>query len=227
MRAYYDLSIKPATYDFVVFLVVAKTLGVTEIVFDVSKGFQKKKFPEDTARRMYENILQPACGLWGLPFSEGIEGDFTPGYRWNHLIDAWNERGLLAQPTCTKKAGARYTVTIRDSIRNKHRDSNRNAWERFAAEIGAEIIEDAYINPIPLEERFALYNGAEMNFFKSNGPAALPMCSQMPFTIFSPPCADEMWPQPMSRGRQLPWANNNQRIVWADDTYENIRATHG
>lgn len=223
MKAYYDLSKRPATFDFVTFLVTAKTLGATEVVFDISKGFQKKKFSQDVARLMYENVLQPACDLWGVPFSEGLDGDFSPGHHVTDLINAYEHSGSLAQPVFNGKKGHKYTVTIRDSIRNEQRNSNRSNWERFAKEIGAYVIEDAYKKPLSLIERFSLYNGAEMNFFVSNGPGVLCLYSKMPCVFFSPKSADNTWP--INSGFQLPFRTEKQKIVWADDTYENIRAS--
>lgn len=222
MKAYYDLSQRPATFDFITFLVTSKTLGATEVIFNVSKGFQKKKFSQDIARQMYENVLQPACELWGVKFSEGFEGDFSVGHMADDLLSAYEKTGMIAPPDCKDKGSQKYTITIRDSIRNKHRDSNRAAWEKFAKDINAYLIEDAYIKPISMFERFALYNGADMNFFTSNGPSVMCVYSHMPYTLFSPPCADESWPKPIGPGFQMPFRNQNQKIVWKADSYENI-----
>src|SRR3990167_11178089 len=95
LKAYYDLSVKPATFDFLTWVCNAKTLGATEVVFGLSKGFQKKKFSADIARQMYENVLQPACELWGLPHSEGESGDFTPGYFVSDLIETFEVYGRI------------------------------------------------------------------------------------------------------------------------------------
>lgn len=167
---------------------------------------------------MYENVLQPACDIWGMDWSEGIDGDFCPSYFHQDLITIYYKLGRIEKPFMM--AGAhRYTVTIRDSIRNTHRNSHRAAWLRFADEIGAYVIEDAYKVPISLKDRFALY-GSEMNFFCSNGPGELCFYSDAPYKFFSPPSADNTVHE---KGFQFPWRNWNQRIVWADDTLDNIR----
>lgn len=218
MKAYYDLSKKPATFNFLTWLVHAKTLGATEVVFDVSKGFQKKKFPEYIGKQMYENVLIPACEIWGMDWREGTDGDFSPSYFDEDLIRTYHKLGRIEKPVMM--AGShRYTVTIRESIRNKHRDSHRAAWERFASEIGAYVIEDAYKKPLSLKDRFALY-ASKMNFFCSNGPGALCFYSDAPYLFFSPPCANATVHEV---GFQFPWRNCNQRIVWAEDTLDNIR----
>ena len=226
MKAYYDLSARPATFDFITFMVTAMSLGATEIVFDVSKGFQKKKFSEDIARQMYEMVLQPACELWGIRFSEGTEGDFSPGHHVTDLVEAWEKTKSLPIPAFEPRAGHVYTITLRDSIRNRHRNSNRAAWERFASEVNAHIIDDAYIAPISMFERFRIYNGAMMNYFTNNGPSVLCMFTRLHYVSFNTKASFSSWPHPIRPGFQFPWANQHQRIVWNDDTYENIRAAH-
>lgn len=219
MKALYRLSQKPATFDFVAFACIAKTMGCDEVVFDLSQGFQKKKFPESIARRHFREILAPVCSLFELNHSLGSEGrDF--GYRHSDALRVHEEKGLWLIPY---RGGEGMTITIRQSIRNKHRDSNRPAWDRFAKETGARIIEDAYVKPISIEERMALYQ-SRMNFVGSNGPSMLLFYSEIPYTMFSPPCADDTWPDPIRPGFQFPWRTKNQRIVWANDTYEEIRA---
>lgn len=217
MRAYYDLSVKPATYDFSVFLSICKTIGVDTVVFDVSKGFQKKKFPQEVAKQMYENVLKPMCRLWGMDWVEGLSGDVTPGYRHSDALKAKikiNEFQLNP---------GKPTVTIRESIRNKHRDSNKGAWLRFAEEIGAIVIEDAYIKPISLIERIDLYRNAKQNYFCSNGPGAMLFYTNIPYKFFSPESAKGTWG--VDEPFQFPWKTNNQEIIWKEDTYENICAT--
>lgn len=217
MRGYYDLSIKPATYDFVVFLTICKTLGVTEVVFDVSKGFQKKKFSQETAARMFENILIPMTEIWGFKWSYGKEGDVSPGYLNTDLFKHWP----LRLKGFDLKSG-RPTITIRESIRNKHRDSSP-AWRVFAKEIDAIVIEDAYKVPISLKDRIDLYKNASMNYFCSNGCGAMLFYTNIPYTFFSPDSAQGTW-NGLKEGTQFPWATDKQKIIWKNDTLENLRA---
>jgi hypothetical protein len=218
VRAYYNLARQTVTYNFVTWLVHAKTLGATEVVFDDSQGIGDWKFSPPTAKQMFENVVLPACELWEMPYSFGTKGDITPSYLDKYLIETYHKVGRIAKPKLLP-GSVRYTVTIRDSIRNKHRDSNREAWEDFAKEIGAVVIEDAYKVPLSLKERFALYN-SEMNFFCSNGPGALCFYSDLPYVFFSPPSADDTVHEV---GFQYPWRNKNQIRVWAEDTPRNIR----
>lgn len=217
MRGYYDLSIKPATYDFVVFLTICKTLGVTEVVFDISKGFQKKKFSQETAAKMFENILIPMAEIWGFNWSLGTKGDVSPGYLNTDLFKHWP----LRLKGFELKSG-RPTITIRESIRNKHRDSSP-AWRVFAKEIDAIVIEDAYKVPISLKDRIELYKNASMNYFCSNGPGAMLFYTNIPYTFFSPDSTKGTW-NGMKEGDQFPWATDKQKIVWKNDTLENLRA---
>lgn len=219
MRGYYDLSCKPATFDFSVWLTTCRTIGVTEVVFDVSKGFQRKKFSQEVARGMYENVLIPMAEIWGFKWSEGSEGDVCPGYKHSDALE--NQPLKLME---FELGSGRPTVTIRQSIRNNHRDSN-TAWREFAKEIDAIVIEDAYRVPLSLKDRIDLYRNASMNYFCSNGPGAMLFYTNIPYTFFSPDSAKGTWGE-FPEGTQLPWASKGQRIFWENDTLENIRAVH-
>lgn len=103
---------------------------------------------------------------------------------------------------------------------------------RFAAEplAGFETCPEASRN---VHVRLALYERAKTNFFVSNGPVTLGMFSEAPF-IFINEVSDhadssnktESWAvyHGTPPGEQLPWSRPDQRIVWADETYETMRA---
>lgn len=218
-RAYYDMSYHPATYDFVFYLANARSQGATEIVFNVSKGFSAKKFGSQEAERMYRGVIIPVCEAFEMPYSEGTTGDFQPPYLGEHVIKS-DIKPMKLRKNCTGYS----TITIRESIRNKHRDSNREAWDRIASEIGnCIVIEDAYKSNISIKDRIELYAHAKMNYGVSNGPMALCIMSDMPYTIFA---QESTWNHfgKVKHGFQWPWAVEDQRLVWANDTYENIKA---
>ncbi len=114
-------------------------------------------------------------------------------------------------------------MTLRNYERNQQRNSNEAAWRQFAAEIGAKVIEDWYVEPISVNERMSLYAGAEMNWHVANGPAALCYFSEAPFTCFMKNVdADYHARHGFPVGSRLPWLNENQHFVWKDDSYANI-----
>lgn len=85
-----------------------------------------------------------------------------------------------------------------------------------------------------LHARMALYAGAAQNFFVNNGPAWLCWFAGYPAMIFKmcapdAPCVNERFfaAAGLPPGTQLANARPEQRIVWADDTAENILSAYG
>jgi hypothetical protein len=224
MQAFYDLSRYPANFNFVEFLVAASTLGADHIVLDDSQGY-KAKFPKVETGHRVASILEPACALAGCTHEFGRKKGIDPGYHISAVLRVFKEKGELKKlKTVLPPKTEKYTVTIRNSSRYKERNSNAEAWRKFASEIGALVIEDYADKSIHLHERMALYAGAEMNYLVANGPIGLLMFSDYPYTAFmknvNPAYHQEHgWPV----GTQLPWANGKQLFVWANDDYENIR----
>lgn len=222
--AVYDLSRYPANFNFQEFLVCASTLGATHVHLDDSKGYRKKYSPEETAKRM-RSIVEPSCALAGCTYSYGRGKGIDPGYHISAVLKTYKQAGTLKRFTSPLGRGTeRFTVTLRHSTRYPERNSNQEAWRRFAKEIGAYVIEDFDDKPIHLHERMRLYSGAEMNFCVANGPGVTLYFSECPFLYFmSGVDMDYLNRHGFPKGSQLPWANERQRIVWAEDTYDNIR----
>lgn len=226
--ALYDLSRYPANFNFVEFLVAAATRGARHVLFDASRGYRPKFDPKETAKRM-RSILEPACALAGCTFAYGGPQEgcayCDPGYHYDALLEALRDCGSLRLLAGTRTPGtARYTVTLRTSGRYPKRNSNESAWRGFAERIGAAVIEDYARAPIALADRMALYEGAEMNFGVGNGPMALCLLSRAPYLIFhKAPDADYHARHGFPVGSQYPWAlAASQRLVWQDDSRENI-----
>lgn len=224
-EAVYDLSTCPVCFNFMEFLVSAKTYGATGIVFDDTRGHKDKYSPEDTIKRL-ESIVLPCCALAGLPyrFGKAAAGMIDCGYHITAAKEAFRAMGRIEKLKTVKPAGsARYTVTLRNYDRIPVRNSNTKAWRRFAEDMGAVVIEDWLDKRIDLHDRMALYAGAEMNFGVTGGPFNLCDYSDYPYLEFLKAvsrkyqqCHD--WPH----GSQMPWAGVNQRIIWENDEYSNI-----
>lgn len=123
------------------------------------------------------------------------------------------------------------TVTIRDSWRNTHRNSNRKEWDKFIswAENAGEkvvVLEDREENPYTIKDRWDLYQ-CKMNLGVSNGPMVMCVLSDAPHVIFNYG-ADHQDVYVLSihhwlwRNAQYPWANKKQKLVWKKDRFEDI-----
>jgi hypothetical protein len=225
MRAVYDLSKCPANFNVCEFLSAASAYGAEEVVFCDTKGLLSKYSRERTEERI-ANILVPACGLIGLKYSFGPKtGEYIePGYKIQVVMEAYKKTGKIGKFRSDRPAGEKYTVTLRNYDRYEDRNSDRDAWAWFAKEIGAYVIEEWYDEPISLEDRMALYAGAEMNYFVGNGPAALCVYSDYPYTMILKTDYEGLELQGMNWGDQYPWVQENQRCIWGTDNIETLRA---
>lgn len=77
--------------------------------------------------------------------------------------------------------------------------------------------------------RLALYEQASINFIGNNGPQELLKFSAAPYRAFGQAPTDG-WKDHyrkyfhMEPGEQVPWASQNQRLVYKPDTFENLKA---
>lgn len=184
MKALYDLSNKIAGFDFYPWLVMQAQAGATEIVFN-KRNPNTKKWPIEIIRRRFDSILWPGPALLGLQASIGTDGEHPAPYHMRDLVRLSRDGVQFPRLRSILPPGKeRYTVTLRNTQRSETRNSNEAAWRTFAQEIGAHIIEDYDTQAIGLYERMALYAGAEMNFFVTNGPMILCALSEYPFMAF-------------------------------------------
>jgi hypothetical protein len=145
------------------------------------------------------------------------------------------------------------TITLREAKHWPHRNSKLKDWLRFARDLKArgervvfirdtekafepiEGFETFPLASIDLLVRAAVYEHARFNLFVGNGPAALATFIDRPwfqFVHLEPdghayfPNTPTFWARLMGveQGGQFPWCKENQRLIWADDTYEDISA---
>lgn len=180
MKALYALSRHIAGFDFYPWLVMQAGHGARNIVFDI-RNPKTNRWSADAVMRRFESILRPGPALLGLSCSIGTEGTQLSGYTQGELVRLCRRGFKVPRLKSVLPPGKeRYTVTLREEGRIPERNSNLEAWRTFAAEIGARVIEDYEVEPIHLHERMALYAGAEMNFFVTNGPVMLCFLSEYP-----------------------------------------------
>lgn len=218
--ALYDLRTKIAGFDFFVWLVMQRAYGAEHAVFDPANAKTDKFTAEEVARR-YDSILKPGCALAGMTWSEGTEGIQYAPYSQKELNRLVREGLEIPRLKSVLPAGTeRYTVTLRNTRRWPNRNSREADWRTFAAEIGARVIEDYDVEPMHLHEKMALYAGAEMNFFVTNGPVMCCFLSEYPAMGFD---VQNSPPQGVEPGGRYPFLLEQHHQVWEPDTLENLR----
>ena len=246
MRAVYDLTTYPTTYDFAGWAVMARTCGVEHVHFIIDGPIAHWKYPEDIAWKRFATILLPICRLARLTYSVGAREQGPEfSYHGGHVNALYLKAGRLEKlkPTLKRDGRAPYvTLTLRESFRNQHRNSNREAWQRFhqyLMQTGLDVVvipecEDA---PINLEHRMALYCGAEMNLGVAQGPMALCVFSDAPYITLNQNPKDMtgraqydidklLVKTGFPPGSQYAFRTDRQILIWEPDTFENIVAAY-
>lgn len=244
MRAIYQLAKAPTTFDFAPWCCFARTCGATHVHFIVDGPIASWKYPADIAWKRFANILLPLTKLARLGYSVGgkEEGREFP-YLAGHVNKLFKEFGRIEklQPTQTIQREGFVTITLRDSFRNRYRNSNMAAWQEFrqwleARGVEVEVLPECENQPIDLEHRMALYCAADMNFSVANGPMSLCIFSEAPYTIFNwyetggeKVQYDQkklMEFQGLPVGSQLAFRNDRQTMIYAKDDFENLVKTY-
>jgi hypothetical protein len=222
MRARYDLSQFITGYDFFTWLVQVRELGALEVVIDDYKP-KALKWPMQKVRERIESIIVPGAALAGLPSYKGREGPTLADTHLRHLVD-YCRRGNKFTPlkSVEPPRNDRYTVTLRNTQRATNRNSDMEAWRKFAEEIGAHVIEDYDDKPIHLHDRVALYAGATMNFGVIGGPMYLCSLTDYPMMAFCDETESTFAASDIKRGEMFPWMNVTQRLVWKPQDYSTL-----
>lgn len=230
--ALYDLSNRPASFDFVTFLATATTLGAKHVRFVLNNGWKDKDYNKKQAVERFLRIVEPAASLYGLDYSVGERR----GIEYNHIllaaVETFLKHGRLGKIERPCKASDYVTITLRKS-RCPERDSKDGEWRKFAERLDCQtvILEDGETHPIALDYRWDLYANAKMNFMVINGPLTLCLHSDAPYLCMRTiggANSGSTSPQMITRltgitpGFQFPWAVANQRLSYLDDTCENI-----
>lgn len=223
MIARYDLSWQIAGFDYFYWLLWVQSMGATEIVID-DRRCKTLKWDAAITRRRVETLIKPGAALAGLKCRTGSDGRMHKGYLDALLSAARRGRKIWRLRSVLPPGPHRYTVTLRNTQRAPHRNSNEQAWRTFAAEIGAYVIEDYDTMPLGLHELMALYAGAEMNFGVNNGPVSMCLLSEYPMMAFDYPKSAAAIERHcgLKFGEQLPWATPQQFMVWEPDDLDVI-----
>jgi hypothetical protein len=233
--ALYDLGRYLTSFNFFEWLVQAEANGATKVIFDI-RGIRSDKWPTEIARKRFWSICEPGPALIDLPHdvfdSRNIGStdarDFGEpgGRRLVAFCRAGRKFKRLRSIRPARTSG--YTITLRNTQRSPGRNSDEKMWCDFGAEIRARVIADYDDEPIHLHERMALYAGAKMNFFVSNGPGILCSLSEYPCMMFNTHhAAGSLLADGMVIGEQYPWMLANQRAIWDEASSASIRKHFG
>ena len=141
-------------------------------------------------------------------------------------------------------------ITLRESRNQQSRNSRLNEWVKFAETFRRDFpilfVRDTHAANWPMGKwrtfprasvdssiRAALYHEAFCNLAVANGPNVFCQYSRAPYLLFKLLIADPAmrfqaseWShwrmQRLRKGEQWPWASPLQRLMWRDDTFEDI-----
>lgn len=236
----YDLSNRPASFDFVTCMATATTMGAKHVRFVLNRGWKPKNYSIESARERYRSIVEPAVALWGVDYSVGERDGIEYSHFFPAAMAAFKDKGFIRKIPCKVEDRGYITITLRSSPgRTPARDSKAEEWKIFAERQRAKgvkviVLQDYDEMPLELADRMRLYAGAHMNFFVINGPVTLCIHSEAPYLCMRTIGCDNSGstsPAYMQRigiapGFQFPWANGKQRLSYLDDTCENIEAEY-
>jgi hypothetical protein len=263
MNAVYDLSKSPASYDFTTWLVQAemarKRHGFQKLSVSILPG-PKNGFRDDTLpgsdefkQQMLEKVMLPAVAMIGATVSDSKVG-WSGDYRATPICEAvkrgeempYYKAPLWAVNLVKKHLGNRrpIVITLREATHWPARNSNLEAWLKFAkgkdvifvrdTEKADEPLEGFETYPLAskhLEIRLALAELALVNMGISNGPLAFEFYSECPIVLFLRTSIEGYAPSNpewfernagIRVGETFPWANLAQMIIWSEDSFDAI-----
>jgi hypothetical protein len=239
----YCLKTQQNNWNFIEFVILAKSIGIQHVKFFNYKDIQTIKYPtkinieskefsaEEIAYNRFKNIVLPLCDLAGLSYEIHDNQLSFKQLIWAHprnVAKYFRKNSYIWKFQSTPVKEDYVTVTLRNSIRNIHRNSNF-AWYQFvnycsAKKIKVKVFEDREINPISVKKRWEIYSNAKMNYGVTNGPLALCVYSDAPYKIW---IKSEEERKVCKVDNDLDdegfcFANKNQSLIWKDDTLENL-----
>lgn len=226
----YDLSKRPASYDFVTCLATSIALGIRHVRF-VYGGWKKKNYTLKQAEERWRAIVEPAPALFGITRSVGPRYGVEVNHMLRAAIEVYKKYGKIGKIPIECKAGDYVTLTLRHS-RNPERDSNEEESRKFAEACDRKVIivPDWDDCPLDIEDRMRLYAHARMNIGVINGPMTLCFHSDAPYICMRTiGCEKSGSTSPeFSRGNgitpgfQFPWANQDQKLSYLTDSCSNL-----
>lgn len=260
----FDLNYFAASWQFLQFLINAELnkphghqLVVGIRATNKYLSMEGGRTAEDS-EALVQNVMIPAIGLIGAVMPAASEGAVcSPSQYYQEVIEGAKQGRKIPKftvPTRPLTEAAAWlggrkpvVITLRECRYWPKRNSNLDAWTRFAHDCGEDVIfvRDTAKADEPIEGfetcprasrdllfRAALMAQAKANLHVANGPCMLSFYSDVPFLNFKQLCPEhpDYWPGQagwwrltgLEVGEQFPWLNPTQRLTWTDDSYENI-----
>jgi hypothetical protein len=211
MNFTYDLSTKPASWDFLQWLINARLIagGKFGVRFEGDLNGGGMARPMDQRHAIFQNVMRPALELIGATeVDEGMDGKFT--YLVNLAVSAHKNNMPIPRWTIPTEAmeevqhdlkGRRpVVITLREASYYPERNSNLPAWRDFAKTCDEDVIFvrdtamadriigwGAETSPKASKEllyRAALMSLAKCNLLVANGPVTLAWYLDAPWLCF-------------------------------------------
>jgi hypothetical protein len=265
-RVCYNLTQAPTSYDAINWLADAEATRLREgapaplkVCFWFGRD-HKSGLESELRSRMFHHVVKPALALFGaVEDPTAIDGRIKNFYSTRDIVSNYRQGEPMPElraPAGTAAGmraqfGSCVTITLRETSYFTERNSNIEAWLKFASclkDQGERVVfvrdtakahepidgfETCAEASIDLHCRLALYEAAKINMFVSNGPSSLGLYSRWPWLTFIKvepeghgyaPATASFWKDNVGVevGSQYPWSSADQRIIWSDDTYENL-----
>lgn len=266
-RVVYNMCLSPLSFDFACWLIDAEMTRRIEgapaplkVAFWHGRDGKSGGLEVEHRRQMFQHVVRPLLALIGAVEDESaVDGRWKRFFSYRNTVERYKAGHQVprfkAPNHLRQEMAGRYnhpvTLTLREYSEFQGRNSNTEAWIRFAGWLrdrgeNVVVVRDTLRahDPIPgfttcpaasleLSHRLALYETAKMNLFVSNGPASLGHFGDFPWLMFTPICDDDDEYEPntpkfwreqigVEMGGQFPWCRPDQRIVWMPDNYENL-----
>jgi len=226
----YDLGNRPASFDFVTCCATAMALGCKHVRF-VYGNWKPKNYSIKQAEERWLSIVEPAAALYGLTYSIGERKGLEISHMLRAAIDTYRHTGKIGKIKWPVTHKDYVTLTMRKS-RTPERDSKEDEWREFARRCDRKVIwiADNEDSSLHLHDRMTLYANAFVNIMVINGPVTLCVHSDAPYICMRTIGCEKsgstspkfMAGNGITPGFQFPWANENQRMSYLDDTVANI-----
>lgn len=204
--------------------------------------------------QLLENVIQPAIKALDCELIDGTAGrrydyiyrPITDASLEGRAIPKFRASGEALEWAQQYKGSV--VITLREASYWTQRNSDLRGWFTFAASLKDERVvfvrdtckaneklafETCPEASLEFDKRLALSSVAKCNLMVSNGPVSLLYFGNAPFIEFKPPnikgyapSTAEWWEKfsGITTKQDFPWFRDDQRIVWKQDSAENIMA---
>lgn len=253
----YNLASSPASFDFLSWLVDAEMTRAREGAPAPLKVSFVNESGLNTEYRMgmFLNVMRPMLKLIGAVEGETV-GRSKKLFVLRDVSEACRRGDKVpklkasdkAMDVVSKLVGGYepITITLRETGVWTYRNSNFEAWTKFAKELmdcGEKVIfvrdTSKAGEPLPgfttfplasvnLDVRMALYESSKRNFFVTNGPFSLALFGTKPWVVFNKISEDDpfnsrsFWHEVHGITDQFPWARSDQKMIWGEDSHEKL-----